>query len=488
MSLVRAYTDQDSWINDSNTASNFGLSPILEVWNKYDIINEKKNWARILVRFSLTSLENQIKNEGLYPDPRTNDSVSAYMYMFNAEHGENQASDFDIWAFPLTASWIEGTGLDNDTYSHTGAVNAEYATNTFKWEDYTGSISGAEAYIGHDTGNYDSNSSSMYFVHGEEDLKLDITSWFKDYLDGTSANNGFLIRMSDAQEAKTDAEATAAGVPTSVTAVSYFTKKFYSRETNTRKRPYFQLEWPGEVKDDRGFIHFSRSGDLYFYNIVDGVYEDLDGANKFPGFVTLSADGVAIEPSNLTASRVSTGVYKINIGTAQDDAENVFGGIDISLSSTVNFTDTWSVTSAGFTTSQVFNFDVSLPNNGNDYVSTSNYHINLPNLRSTYDRGYIGKLRVFSIDKATKFVSSTGSSTAMNSFIFKKGTFEIREKATNMIEVPETPLSYDKDGNYFELNTNNLYPDIEYKVLLKLNTRNETIVMDYPDRWNFKVL
>ena len=47
MSLVRAYTDQDSWINDSNTASNFGLSPILEVWNKYDIIKEKKNGARI---------------------------------------------------------------------------------------------------------------------------------------------------------------------------------------------------------------------------------------------------------------------------------------------------------------------------------------------------------------------------------------------------------------------------------------------------------
>ena len=488
MSIVRAFADQDSWITDSATGANHGLSPILEVWNKYDLSDEKKYWARSLIKFSLTALENGIKVDGIYPDPRTDNTVSAYIYMFNAEHGDPQATDFDLIALPLTANWIEGTGLDNDTNSHTGAVNAVYATNTLKWEDISSSLSGAEAYHGHGTGTYDPNSSTMHFTSGEEDLKLNVTTWFNEILDGTSANNGFLIRMFDAQEAKTDAEAIAAGVPTSVTAVSFFTKKFYGRETNTRKQPYLQLEWPGEIKDDRKLIHFSRSGDLYYYNIVDGVYEDLDGTNKFPGFVTLSADGTAIEPYNLTANRVSKGVYKINIGTAQNDLEEALTGVNIALTSSTVFTDTWSVTSAGFETSEIFSFNPTLPQRGSQSVSTSNYHIALPNLKYDYEKGYVGKIRIFVIDKSTKFQTLTGSSTAMNNFIVKNGTVQIREKTTDLIEIKDVNLSYDSEGNYFELNTNNLYPDVEYKVVLKLNIRNEVLILDFPDKWNFNIL
>jgi hypothetical protein len=91
---------------------------------------------------------------------------------------------------------------------------------------------------------------------GEENSKIDVTTWFKGHLNSTSANYGFLLRMSDAQEAKDGPEATAAGVAASVSSTSFFTKKFYGRETNTRKRPYIQLEWPGEIKDDRSLLKF----------------------------------------------------------------------------------------------------------------------------------------------------------------------------------------------------------------------------------------
>ena len=49
----------------------------------------------------------------------------------------------------------------------------------------------------------------MNFPEGEENLKLDVTEYFKAYLNysegttianGGSADHGFLIRMSDAQE------------------------------------------------------------------------------------------------------------------------------------------------------------------------------------------------------------------------------------------------------------------------------------------------
>ena len=103
MSIVRAYADKDTWVNESSTGANYGVSTILEVWNKYSYIYEKKELARTLVKFDLDSLKEDIINKK-YPDPRTDSSVSAYIYMFNAPHGDNQASNFDIWAFPLTAS------------------------------------------------------------------------------------------------------------------------------------------------------------------------------------------------------------------------------------------------------------------------------------------------------------------------------------------------------------------------------------------------
>lgn len=483
MSIVRAYASQDTWVNESVTGANYGLSPILEVWNKYNHTYERKELARTLIKFDLEDLKNDINNKK-FPDPQNDNSVSAYIYMFNAPHGEIQASNFDIWAFPLTASWVEGKGLDNDNGSHKDSANIFYADSVNLWTDLNSGTAG-DAYLGSHDGNYDSNSASMNFVNGEENLKLNITNWFNEYLSGASANNGFLLRMSDYQEAQTDVEAVAAGAPTSVTGVSYFTKKFYGRETNTRKRPYIQLEWPGEIKDDRKSIRFSQTGDLYFYNVVDGVYEDLNGTNNFPGFVTISADGVAISPLNLTASRVSTGIYKVNIGTAQNDNEEIFTPIDISLSSTEVFTDSWTVTSNGYTVTNNFNFDANLPVGSNSYIDTSNIQVNLMNLKSNYDYGSISNIRIFVKDRGTVLSTVTGSSTALSNFIVKDGYYQIREKATDMVEIDYLRLSYDERGNYFNLNTENLYPDIEYKVILKLNIRGETALIDDPEKWNF---
>tara|TARA_S200002703_G_scaffold75092_1_gene64733 strand:- start:2071 stop:3534 length:1464 start_codon:yes stop_codon:yes gene_type:complete len=486
MSIVRSYADRDTWINESATAANFGLSPVLEVWNRYDNVKEKKELARILIRFSLTGVENDIKNKNLYPDPRVDNSVSAYIYMFNTPHGDVQASDFTIDAFPLTGSWIEGDGVDFDKYSHTGFANTLFADSVNRWEDI-GAGTGGEAYLGHHNRVYDSNSASMYFTHGEENLKLDVTSWFKEYLDGSSSNNGFLIRMSDREEAQTDAEATAAGVPTSVTAVSFFTKKFYGRETNTRLRPYLQLEWPGAIKDDRRNINFSKTGNLFFYNYNDGVLEDLNGTGKFPGFVSLSANGNQISPNNLTASRVSTGIYKINIGTAKNHLNESLTGINISLSSSTSFTDSWVVTADGYHYENIFNFNVTSSIGNNSFVNTSNFQANLMNAKSEYDYGSIANIRVFIKDRGTRLTTLTGSSTALQSFVAKNSYVEIREKATDMIEIPQTELSYDETGNYFSLNTNNLYPGIEYKVVLKLNIRGESFIIDEPEKWNFIV-
>ena len=124
MSYARAFSQIDTWITEYSTTANFGLTPVLEVWNRVNNRrDDRKEWARMLLKFGLTSLSAGIVSTGKYPDPRTDTTVSAYIYMFNTPSTDTVPENFDIWSFPITSNWIEGRGLDNDNFSNTGFAN-----------------------------------------------------------------------------------------------------------------------------------------------------------------------------------------------------------------------------------------------------------------------------------------------------------------------------------------------------------------------------
>ena len=498
MSIARAYADKDTWITEASVTSNFGETPILEVWNNINEVTQRKEYARILIKFSLSSLSADIVNNGRIPDPRTDSGVSAFINLKNVKHSDNQAVNFDLVAFPLTASWMEGRGLDNDNYTNTGFANALSATNTNAWNFNKGQTGGS-VYIGAASRVYDSNSATQSFL-GEEDLRMDVTDYFKDYLnfstgtsieDGGSADHGFLIRMTDAYEAKDAPEALSAGQAVSISGTAFYSKKFYSRETNTRKRPYFEIEWDGAIKDNRENLLFSKTANLFYYSLVDGELTDLNGTGPFPGHVTLSANGVgmltdAASGMAVTASRFSKGIYKVHIGSATNAAGYLnLTGINLGLSSSTSFTDSWTVTTAGEYRTDSFSFDCLLPTSGYGNYVTSNHVVTLPNLSDQYDPTTKARIRVFVKNNQTKWQTLTGTSTALNTAIIKSGTFEIRELVTNDVEVPEQALSYDAEGNFFDLDNTLLYEGLRYKVVLKLNVRGETLVYDYPEKWQF---
>lgn len=498
MSIARAYADKDTWITEASVTSNFGETPILEVWNNINEVTQRKEFARILIRFSLSSLSADIVNNGRIPDPRTDSGVSAFINLKNVKHSDNQAVNFDLAAYPLTASWMEGRGLDNDNYTNTGFANALSATNTNAWNINNGQTGGS-VYIGAASRVYDSNSATQSFL-GEEDLRMDVTDYFKAYLnfstgtsiaDGGSADHGFLIRMTDAYEAKDAPEALSAGQAVSISGTAFYSKKFYSRETNTRKRPFFEIEWDGAIKDNRENLLFSKTANLFYYSLVDGELTDLNGTGPFPGHVTLSANGVgmltdAASGMAVTASRFSKGIYKVHIGSATNAAGYLnLTGINLGLSSSTSFTDSWTVTTAGEYRTDSFSFDCLLPTSGYGNYVTSNHVVTLPNLSDQYDPTTKARIRVFVKNNQTQWQTLTGTSTALNTAIIKSGTFEIRELVTNDVEVPEQALSYDAEGNFFDLDNTLLYEGLRYKVVLKLNVRGETLVYDYPEKWQF---
>ena len=194
-----------------------------------------------------------------------------------------------------------------------------------------------------------------------------------------------------------------------------------------------------------------------------------------------------MSPIGITASRFSKGVYKVNVGSSAPAAGGSLTGLNLGTSGATAFVDSWTVTTAGEYKSFNFGFTPDQPVQGSSVFTTANYHVNLINAKSNYDYGSVARIRVFVRDKNTALRVVTGGTTATTSFVVRSGSVEIREKATDMVEVQEFDLSYDNNGNFFELDTNNLYPHIEYKVVLKLNIRGETNVYDDPEKWNFTV-
>ena len=134
-----------------------------------------------------------------------------------------------------------------------------------------------------------------------------------------------------------------------------------------------------------------------------------------------------------------------------------------------------------------FSFDCVLPISGFQNFQSANYQISLANLRDRYEKGSLQRIRVFLRDKSTEWAAVTGTTSAMKTAVVNNASVEIRELVTKDIEVPAMGLSFDKNGNFFDLDTNLLYEGMQYKLVIVINEKGETIHYDRPNDWQFQI-
>lgn len=144
---------------------------------------------------------------------------------------------------------------------------------------------------------------------------------------GTGAlNYGLLIKLSGSLE---DGSAS----------TSYYTKKFFSRSSHHYlERPVLEAQWDASIKDDRASVTKSSPlatddenvNNIYFYNKRRTGLMDIPntGSNLVvklvpsPGSSSVDISGANTSNNYITASKVSTGIYK---------ASFVYGGDETSL-------------------------------------------------------------------------------------------------------------------------------------------------------------
>ena len=160
MAIKRYFATKDNTITNAfksnlttrGTGSNMGQADILEVFSILGQASSSSGLSselsRVLIEFDTTDIAAD-RAAGTIP---ASGSVSFYLKMFNAKHGQTLPKNYTMEVKAVTGStgtreWEEGLGLDMEGYTDVGACNFVHhlstLTNAVGRLLFTGTVAGA---------------------------------------------------------------------------------------------------------------------------------------------------------------------------------------------------------------------------------------------------------------------------------------------------------------------------------------------------------
>lgn len=452
--IHRIFPQKDTFITNvqksrvQQTGSNFGAAESLDLFKIAGVsgtigVAGTSSLSRILMKFDLSTVS-ALTASGMAP-------TSGIQYFLKLRHvttAETLPASFDVTVHRLSADWDEGRGLDVESYLDKGYANWVKPKSNSTWasgSDYSDAV-----------------TSSYHFDDGYENLDVDVTSIVNSWLVSGSANNGFLIKLTGSVESNDDYN-------------DYYIKRFYSRTSNFNdRRPYLEARWNDAVMDDRINLVYSRTGSLFMYNLVNGQLTDLSiGTNSLRVSIA-DASGTLL---TLTGSHVGkTGIYSASFALPT-------GSYSGSL-----FYDKWGSGSYAFLTG-TFSINNETPIRT---MSPVRYTAVIRNLNNDYDPADNVRLDVFFRKKTnTQTVVLTASLGSKPEIVYK-GYYAVENESTRerVIEfgtgsLETTRLSYDENGNYFNLRMGNLHAGNVYRILFLVHDRGQQQLVD--EGFKFKI-
>ena len=233
---------KDAAIYNEESYQNTGYDEILEV-GAY-IVDVTKYKTRSLIKFETSHISQSL---AIYNAQSASSLFTASLLLIAIEFNEIPATS-TIYAYPVSQSWEEGVGTLVDKISTKGVSwwyrNGESQT---LWhtdaddnigQELTGSI-GTSLDTDGRGGTWYTSSLSKTYSYKVEDLEIDITSFVKNWLSGSVANEGIVLKLlSDLESDDND----------------YGKFKFFSKQTNTIYQPKLILKWDETFNEGTGSV------------------------------------------------------------------------------------------------------------------------------------------------------------------------------------------------------------------------------------------
>lgn len=217
---------KDTTLYERYPVLNTGLDSVLEIGQTIDETSSYS--SRALIKFDLTQLS------ATYASNLLTQTASYYLKLTTTEPTEIPLA-YTIYAYPISQSWNMGTGR---------YVTTATTSNGASWRNRLTSTSTGSAWITGSfatgtTGSWSTNPGggvwftasvhSQSFDYESADIFMDVTTTVRQWLAGTKTNEGFLLKLSSAQERDTT---NPAGV-----------LRFYSKDSNTIYGPRLEMRY-----------------------------------------------------------------------------------------------------------------------------------------------------------------------------------------------------------------------------------------------------
>ena len=458
MAFKRYVANKDNTITDAfqenltvrGTGSNMGQSDILEVFyiSAQQSVTSKEK-ARILLDFPIDEVSSD-RSLGLIP---ASGSVSFYLKMTNAKHSTTLPRDYKLSIHAVSGSWEEGSGLDMESYT-----DLTYNKTGSNWVNREG-----ETAWDNEGGDYYTDSSSSFeasFVVGDEDLEVDVTTLVEQWIDsagnvlGSKDNHGFMVKLSSSYE--------------NSSTNSYYTKKFFARSSEFFfRRPIIEARWDSSRRDNRGNLIFSSSilpptenlMSLYMYNYFRGNLMDIAGESDQVPVLNLYASSGSVPEGDAVYFRNSSD-NPVNFVSASRESKGVYKATFSITSSVVNATYPYLVDVWAYSGSEVHTGSAMTPQSHNlsNYNPNRNYVISMPNLKKGYTTNETARFRLYVREKGWSPNIYTVAKAKTPTLLIQSASYQIIRISDSKVVIPyntgsdsSTMLSYDSEGNYFDL-------------------------------------
>lgn len=455
------------------TGSNMGDADVMEVFSIYgQASTASSELSRVLVDFPVLTTISSSRDGGAIP---ASGSVKFYLKLTDAPHVETTPRQFTLTVAPISRSWTQGTGLDTINYTDLGVSNWISASQGVAWTEAGGDFL---------TGSGEP-TTSQYFVEGTENLEVDITDAIEQQLDETIGAYGFGVFLTASLESAT---------------TSYYTKKFFAKESEFFfYRPVLEARWNSSLGDDNNNFFLSSSladsqdniNTLYFYNVVNGQLKNIPsiGAGQIglslhttsgaPSIALPAGGGVVSNgDTNVTGGWVSTGIYSASMAFTSSTVTTVYP-VWFNLS-----TEEQLLTGSAIT--------VRSRTNNNNY-QIPDYYCNVTNLKSSYSNEEDALFRIYTRPRNWHPNIYVVANSEPETTIIEKLYYKIFRVVDNYEVIPygtgssqHTLMSYDRSGNYFNLDMSMFESGYMYAMKFSFELNNG-VYKEIPQVFKFRV-
>ena len=250
MAVYKIFPEKDATMYSLFPQMNTGLDEIIEISNLNFAVDSSPQVARYLIQFDSSSIDNLIKTKG----SGSNWDIDLRCFIATAQ---GIIMDSEVYVYPVSGSWVMGTGKYLDQPLVTNGVSWE-------WQTFAGSSGGSKrwpntsslspyttaSYIGNNRGggvwyttsslpNLDLVGTQTFSYHSDKDLKINVTdiakAWYSasQNLNGAFTkiyNNGFIVKWEDPIEFNTNLNVQPV-------------LQYYSMDTHTIYPPCLDFKW-----------------------------------------------------------------------------------------------------------------------------------------------------------------------------------------------------------------------------------------------------